>query len=551
MSYEPLARKYRPKKFSDLIGQEPTTLALLGGIRLERTPTGIILSGIRGVGKTTLARIYAKALNCSNSTTKDPCSECASCRAIAACNHEDVLEIDGASNNGVDEIRELKETVSYIPQRSQYKVYIIDEVHMLSASAFNALLKTLEEPPSGVVFIFATTELHKIPKTIIGRCQTFHLQKIAPANIIKRLEHILTKEQISFDAKALKIIANEGQGSLRDALTFLDQVIAIGEGEITLTALEKITGNISCKPHLQLIENLIEKKPQACIDLIDDLDQKGLDFVDVVNETVRLLRYGFLFKNLDPNHLKKQLISLDQDEIITLQTIASNAKDLDLNRLFRSFVQCLKDLDGSYLDRFVFENYCMEWCFDPGLPNIEALLEKTTNTVPKNTVRKPARPRAVIPTKPQETKKPLEEKNFPLTWKDLIEQWKKKKPLQARKLEEVYPLKFSEKNITLAVSKESIVGPVLLQKDTQVRLQKQFDELFGFKGTLQVTAKEKISPKDSKQNTPVLQSITEEKEQEAYNKKKALTEQANNHPVTKEILNKFNGRIIKTTVDQV
>ena len=188
-SYIPLARKYRPATFSELAGQDATATALANAIRLGREPHAVIFSGVRGIGKTTSARLYAKALNCDTALSPEPCNHCESCLAITAGNHEDVMEIDGASNTSVDDVRALRETVSYVPQRSRFKVYIIDEVHMLSQSAFNALLKTLEEPPAHVVFIFATTELQKIPQTIMSRCQLFHLQRMGLNTIRERIIH--------------------------------------------------------------------------------------------------------------------------------------------------------------------------------------------------------------------------------------------------------------------------------------------------------------------------------------------------------------------------
>src|SRR4051812_14764274 len=236
MEYRVLARKYRPANFDDLIGQETLVRTLSNAIRNGRIAHAFLLTGIRGVGKTTTARIIARALNCigadgKGNATISPCGVCSNCTMIAEDRHVDVLEMDAASHTGVGDIRELIDTVRYLPSSARYKVYIIDEVHMLSTSAFNALLKTLEEPPPHVKFIFATTEARKIPVTILSRCQRFDLKRIDMEKLAQHLSNIAGKEQVAIDAEALKLIALSAEGSVRDALSLLDQAIARGAEE--------------------------------------------------------------------------------------------------------------------------------------------------------------------------------------------------------------------------------------------------------------------------------------------------------------------------------
>jgi DNA polymerase-3 subunit gamma/tau len=375
VSYVSLARKYRPRRFVDMVGQESTTLALTNAIRLRREPHSVIFTGVRGVGKTTSARIYAKALNCENGPTAEPCDECASCVAIASGNHEDVLEIDGASNTGVDDVRALQETLSYVPQRSTYKIYIIDEVHMLSISAFNALLKTLEEPPQHVVFIFATTELHKVPETIQSRCQTFHLQKISRPVIVDRVRSILTAEGIPFDEGALAIVAREGRGSMRDALTMLDQAIAVGGGQVSLEALKNMVGSSSqALPVLELLDGLLRKDASQILEVIARWDQEGLAMSTLAEETAKACRNAFILRDLKGQAIDLQLLELEDREQQMLLELGEKAAPMDLNRLFRQLAKCLDDLRHADLDRFILENYCLEWCFDPGLPDLQTLM---------------------------------------------------------------------------------------------------------------------------------------------------------------------------------
>lgn len=375
MSYLSLARKYRPNTFADLVGQESVGLALTNAIRLKREPRGVIFTGVRGIGKTTTARIYAKALNCEKGPTPEPCNVCASCLAIQHGTHEDVLEIDGASNTGVDDVRALQETLAYVPQRSSYKIYIIDEVHMLSVSAFNALLKTLEEPPEHVVFVFATTELHKVPETIQSRCQIFHLQKISTVLTKKRIADILDQENVKFDERAIHWIAREGKGSLRDALTLLDQVIAVGGGAVSWEAVEPMVNSGHAEPIYELLKMLLQKNSAGILSVIARWDQEGLAMTILVEELIKACRNAFVLKTIPNQSSELELLDLEEREQQALKVMGHEAKLFDLNRIFRTFVKCLDDLRNSELDRFVVENYALEWCLDPGLPDITALFQ--------------------------------------------------------------------------------------------------------------------------------------------------------------------------------
>ena len=364
MSYQPLAVKYRPQNFEQLVGQTATALALSNAVRLGRIPNAIILSGIRGTGKTTVARIFAKALNCSNPQNGSPCLVCDNCQAISSGIHEDVVEIDGASNTGVDDIRALKETVIYLPQRGKYKVYIIDEVHMLSTSAFNALLKTLEEPPSNVVFIFATTEIQKIPETIISRCQTFFLEKISYDDIYSRLVWILDRESISYEDKALKIIVKEAGGSMRDALTLLDKTIVLGGGKVDLESISKIsaTGSVLC---LNLLSYLQKKDTKLVFSTLLSLEDSGIELIKVIDELILLTRHSFILRDLGTSVLESKSLGLDETEYERLIDIAKYSHPLELNTLFRLLVKCRQDLTKTDLDRYIVENYLLEWCLIP------------------------------------------------------------------------------------------------------------------------------------------------------------------------------------------
>ena len=555
MSYQSLARKYRPHTFSDLIGQEPTAEALGNAIRLKREPSAVLFSGVRGVGKTTTARLYAKALNCGERRDGEPCDRCPSCLSINEGIHEDVLEIDGASHNGVDEVRELQELLAYVNQRSPYKVFIIDEVHMLSINAFNALLKTLEEPPPRVVFILATTNLNKVPQTIIGRCQTFHLQKIALAAIVGRLQTILSSEGIPYEEKALHLIAKEGQGSLRDALTFLDQVIALGQGEVTMARLEHFLTQVSNEVYLKLLAALIHRDGKTCLGLVEGLELRGVSYGQVLEELATLARHGFILRDLAAEIPSASAFGLDQQELNQLLRLAQQAPVLELNRLFRCLLRCKQELDGSALDRFVVENSLLEWCLDPGMPSTADLLRFSQgqgNVQPPPEQRRSLRPQQELPKPPQNEEagplssstpsrqEPPASKTMPASWAELVALWKKHQPLEARKLEEVVLLTYTAELIEVAVSPSSIIGPQLLRADYQQKISQSLADLFGFQGRFR--AKAATSAHNANE------SLLDEKTRSIKIKQDQAHDAALSHPLTKGLVNTLGGKILRVQV---
>ncbi len=277
MSYLVLARKYRPQTFDEVVKQEHITKTLINSISQNRVAHAILFSGPRGTGKTTVARILAKAMNCEKGPTPHPCNICRSCIEITRGSGVDVFEIDGASNNSVDNIRNLRENIKYKPAYSSFKIYIIDEVHMLSTSAFNALLKTLEEPPEHVMFLFATTEPHKIPVTILSRCQRHDLRRIDTESIVRHMKSMCDKEQVDISMESLGLIAQEGDGSMRDSLSFLDQVVSSSKDAITLKHVVGLLGIIDRKVLFDISENILEKNIVKALDCLDEIYSCGHD----------------------------------------------------------------------------------------------------------------------------------------------------------------------------------------------------------------------------------------------------------------------------------
>lgn len=298
MAYIALYRAYRPQKFSDVVGQEHIIKTLQHAIEMNKVAHAYLFCGPRGTGKTTLAKIMAKAMNCVNGPIKEPCCECEICRGIAKGTISDVIEIDAASNNGADDIRALRDTVKFLPAQGKYKVYIIDEVHMLSNAAFNALLKTLEEPPKHVIFILATTEPYKLPNTILSRCQRFDFQSISLENLNKRLHIVTNEENIKISEDALNQIAQSAEGGMRDALSLLDQCVSYSTNEeISLDDVLAVSGNISYYRIIDILNACISDNQTEAIVLLDKTLKEGKEAPRIANDIILFLRDVLLFKN--------------------------------------------------------------------------------------------------------------------------------------------------------------------------------------------------------------------------------------------------------------
>lgn len=290
MEHIALYRKYRPKTFDEVIGQEHITHALQNQIASGNLSHAYLFTGTRGTGKTTVARILAKAVNCENSRNGSPCGECETCKRLEGENDINIIEIDAASNNRVDDIREIREKVKFLPVGAKYKVYIIDEVHMLSDSAFNALLKTLEEPPKHVIFILATTEVHKLPATILSRCVRFDFRLVSVDLLTRHLHHVLDEEGVEYDEEALKLIASSGEGSVRDTLSIADSVLAYSDGKITKENVLKVLGTTDYDNLLKFYDLCFQKDIGALLEFVDELDKTGKNMAVFVKDLSRHAR---------------------------------------------------------------------------------------------------------------------------------------------------------------------------------------------------------------------------------------------------------------------
>ena len=387
MSYTALYRKFRPDTFEDVKGQDHIVTTLKNQIRAERIGHAYLFCGTRGTGKTTVAKILARAVNCEHPVDGSPCNECETCRAIRSGASMNVIEIDAASNNGVDNIREIREEVAYRPTEGKYKVYIIDEVHMLSTGAFNALLKTLEEPPSYVIFILATTEAHRIPVTILSRCQRYDFRRISIDTITARLRELMEEEQISLEDKALRYVAKAGDGSMRDALSLLDQCIAFYLGEtLTYDKVLEVLGTVDNEVFSRLLRKVIAGDVTSCIHILEDLIAGGKELGQFVADFTWYLRNLLLVKTSDR---AEDVLDVSSENLMLLKEESSM---VDVDTLMR-YIRVLSDLSGQMRyaaqKRVMVEIGLIKLCkpsmeqnLDSVLDRLRILEEKVENGIP-------------------------------------------------------------------------------------------------------------------------------------------------------------------------
>ena len=352
MSYLVLARKWRPQVFEDVVGQRHITQTLQNAISQKRVAHAFLFTGARGVGKTSTARILAKALNCEKGPQINPCNQCTTCHEISSGTSMDVIEIDGASNRGIDEIRELRENVRYTPAKSRCKIYIIDEVHMLTREAFNALLKTLEEPPSHIVFVFATTEPHKIPATILSRCQRYDFKRIPLKEILENLSRIVREEKVQMSHRGLLSIAQESEGSLRDAQSLLDQVISYAGREIRDEDIVEVLGLTDRKILFDVIEAVASQDAERCIEIAEHIYHYGVDLQHFCRELLQYFRDLILMK---VSQHPEALMELPEEELEILKRQAEKFQFDQLNHLFNLLMKGEEEMAQSTFPRTMLE----------------------------------------------------------------------------------------------------------------------------------------------------------------------------------------------------
>lgn len=416
MSYTALYRKFRPQEFEDVKGQGHIVTTLKNQIKAERVGHAYLFCGTRGTGKTTVAKIFAKAVNCQHLKDGSPCGECPSCKAITAGVSMNVIEIDAASNNGVENIRQIREEVTYSPTEGKYKVYIIDEVHMLSIGAFNALLKTLEEPPGYVIFILATTESHKIPITILSRCQRYDFRRISIETIAVRLNELMAEEQVEVEEKAVRYIAKAADGSMRDALSLLDQCIAFYLGrKLTYDNVLEVLGAVDTEIFSRLLRHVLAEDVVNAIHLLEDMVIEGRELGQFVNDFTWYLRNLLLIQGCDE---MEEILDVSSENLQLLKEEAAIVEPEVLMRYIRIFSELSNQVKYSSQKRILVEIALIKLCKPSMEKNTDSIADRLTklekrmeegipaagmaaaahvksNATPAESLHKPERPKAI------------------------------------------------------------------------------------------------------------------------------------------------------------
>ncbi|RME17780.1 MAG: DNA polymerase III subunit gamma/tau [Bdellovibrio sp.] len=554
MSYQVIARRWRPKSFSDLIGQEHICTTLRNALKAQRLPHALLFTGPRGTGKTSSARILAMSLRCQNAKDFNPCGQCEECMEIASGRSVDVIEIDGASNNGVESVRELRESVSYMPASGTYKIYIIDEVHMLTTSAFNALLKTLEEPPEHVLFILATTEVHKIPNTILSRCQRFDFRRIPTKKITKGLQEICQKEGVEAEEEALWAIARQGEGSMRDSQSLLDQVITYSEGKITLERVIESLGLTSRALLLEVLGALVDRDVQKIVSCVEKMALSGVDPKVFAQDLLEEIRHLLMVK-LNP-HQADRLVDLSSGEIEDLKQKSEKLSIEDIHFLFDMALKGVNDLVRAQDAQVVLEMLLLRMAVAPRIVDIQTVFQggkvirsgHPTNSQAAQT--QPVKNQAVSEKK--SSSKTSSEESLKKTtsssqgrlfhdsssvaqqWDALVQKIKSVNGLMGSKLEHSYLKDLSEEEMCIGVApKMKFLYDQIKADGFQKKLGNYIKTFWGRSYRIRVVLDE-----DKKQLTP-----KEIEEQKARAEKEKMYQEVENHPRVQMIKKVFNTKI--------
>jgi len=471
LSYLVLARKWRPQTFSDLVGQEHVSQTLKNAIDGGRVAHAFLFTGARGVGKTSSARILAKALNCESGLSTEPCNVCSACLEITEGNSVDVFEIDGASNTGVDDIRELRDNIKYLPSRSRYKIFIVDEVHMLSNNAFNALLKTLEEPPPHVKFIFATTEPHKVPITILSRCQRFDFKRIALPRIVARLRYIVDQEGVAISDESLAVVARKGDGSMRDALSTLDQVLAFCGESVADEDVIRLLGVVDRRLIMEASRAVFAGEVRGVLEIVARVDSFGYSMRQFCQELIDQFRGIAIVQAVGD---AAGLLELSEAELTELALLSKGQTPVELQRHLTLLLKAETEMAHASFPRLVLEMALMKMAtLRPAVPVQELLKrlaalegsapaagrpEQAAGAAERPETRPASRPAVATAAPVREADPghapaapppaPAQGERAPAAdqgdlWGSLVRFVKSKKPMLGSELEQVYPVKVS------------------------------------------------------------------------------------------------------------
>lgn len=548
MSYLVLARKWRPQTFSDLIGQEHVSRTLQNAIDSGRVAHAFLFTGARGVGKTSAARILAKALECEKGPLTEPCNICPACTSITAGNSVDVFEIDGASNTGVDDIRELRENIKYLPSVFRFKLFIIDEVHMLSTNAFNALLKTLEEPPAHVKFIFATTEPHKVPVTILSRCQRFDFKRIPLQKIVARLRHIAGQENITISDQALTAIARKGDGSMRDSLSTLDQVLAFCGDTVADEEVISLLGVVDRRLLLETSMAVFSRDCRSTLEIVKKVDEFGYSMRHFCQELINH------FRNLTIVQLVEnpgELLDLAEAELAEITGQAGSKKQEDLQRYLAILLKAESEMALSGFPRLILEMALVKMCSLAPVVPIHEILDRL-QVIEKSGKVDSIDSKPVCREKPfvsQPAVLPHESKKDPPVaaqadenveikdnWSGLVAFIVGKKAILGSLLEHGHPLLISPSSVKIGFPAGSYYLASLKDADTMAALKELAEQYFNAQPTIELVALDK--------NTIDLPpSELEKKNLQASEHLARIRNEGSSHPTVAAALEIFGGEI--------
>ncbi len=554
MTYVVLARRWRPQQFADLLGQEHITQTLTNAIGADRIAHAFLFSGPRGSGKTSAARILAKALCCiaQNGPTPTPCGVCAQCVQITEGRSTDVFEIDAASHTGIDNVRDIIENVRYLPSSARFKIYVIDEVHMLSTGAFNALLKTLEEPPPHVKFVLATTDVHKVPVTILSRCQRYDFRRIPSARIAERLSAILSEEKIEHDPSSLVLVAREAEGSMRDAQSLLEQVLAYSSNrKLDAALVREALGVVDGALIESAFEALLSRRPGDAIDAIGVVHQRGLDlkrFGDALVEHARDLMVAKVVRE------PKNALDRPKDEVAKLTERAKSVPAKELERIFTELARIVEEVGRSTQPRFTLEVGLASLADEPPRVSLESVLEQLSKVESLLEGRGPAQPgppkgggggRTTQPSAPARPapSEPTFRADGPKDFASFVELVKRKRPPLAATLSQVRPLVFGPDDVNLGCE-TGFDEKKLKERETHEYLEGILEEFFGRKLPLTISRTPKgAGAGDAEKRT--LAEVDEEKRQARVSAKEKAAREA---PAVRAIQDKLGGEIADVRV---
>jgi DNA polymerase-3 subunit gamma/tau len=544
MSYLVFARKWRPQTFEEVVDQKHIARTIQNAIRLRRIAHAFLFTGERGVGKTSVARILAKALNCAEGPTPSPCNTCKSCEEITKGISMDVLEIDGASNTGVDDIRELREKIRYAPVSSRYKVYIIDEVHMLSTNAFNALLKTLEEPPPHAIFILATTEPHKIPDTILSRCQRFDFKRISLPGIIDNLKKIVSDEKIEISEQALFLIARASEGSMRDAQSILERIISYAGEKVEEEQVQEVLGVLDQRLLSEFSSALIERDDKKCLDVIDRIYASGYDLKQAYYSLLEQVRNLLIVKiSSDPS----RLIGLSDAGFSELREQSGKISAEEIQGLFKLLLQSEEEMQRSPFPKLILEMTILRMVqLRPSLPLDEIITKLRIlegRLLKENVQDTPVQDDSAVPEDIQSVTKeslssPPSSEGKEEVWRRFLEEAQRKKPSLASMLEQGSLLSLSAEEIEIGINPDSFLWEKIKEKESLAILMDTARTIL--KRDVKVT----ISPLSS--------GVDESAGRKPVNQKERLKkaqEEAINNPAVKDILDIFGGKIVDVKIN--